>query len=154
MYSSGGVFGFDWLAISITRMVGVALHPLGAALIAVAVFEKRGVIKAYGIAIAAHAAWNGAIAVTIVAFAQEGLYADNLAWGVAMFGLLTMIGTVLLAGLVSLALAIRDDQPMQFFDVLDQLGHRSGIGALAVIATSVALPFALAMLAFPAFLAL
>jgi RsiW-degrading membrane proteinase PrsW (M82 family) len=154
LYASGGLLGADWLAISITRMVGVGLHPFGAALIAVAVFERRNVIKAYGIAIAAHASWNGAVAVTIVAFMQEGLYSDNLVWGVAMFGILTMIGTVILTGLVSMAIAIRDDEPIGFFGVLDHLGQRHGIGALAMIGTAIALPFALAMLAFPGFLAL
>jgi RsiW-degrading membrane proteinase PrsW (M82 family) len=154
LYASGGALGVDWLAISVTRMVGVALHPFGAALIAVAVFDRRNVIKAYGIAIAAHASWNGTIAVTIVAFAQEGLNSDNLVWGVAMFGVLTVIGTVILTGLVSLSVAIRDDQPVRFFGVLDRLGERQGIGALAIIATAVAFPFAVAMIAFPSFLAL
>jgi RsiW-degrading membrane proteinase PrsW (M82 family) len=154
LYASGGLLGVDWLAISITRMVGAALHPFGAALIAVAVFERRNVIKAYGTAIAAHASWNGAIAVTIVAFTQNGLSSDSLVWGVAMFGILTIIGTVILTGLVSMALAIRDDEPVWFFGVLDHLGQRRGIGALAMIASAIALPFALAMLAFPGFLAL
>lgn len=154
VYASGGLLGVDWFAISITRMIGVGLHPFGAALIAVAVFERRNIVRAYGIAIAAHASWNGTIAVTIVAYTQEGLSSENLVWGVAMFSLLTVIGTVILIGLLSLAAAIRNDQPVQFLGVLDRLGDRQGIGALAIVATAVAFPFALAMIAFPSFLAL
>jgi len=154
LYASGGVLGIDWLAISMTRMVSVALHPFGAALIAVAVFERRNIIRSYGIAVATHALWNGSVAVTIVAFSEEGLYADNLVWGVAMFGLLTMIGTVILVGFLSLAVAIRDNHQVRFLAVLDRLDQPQGIGALAVIATAVACPFAVAMLAFPNFLSL
>jgi RsiW-degrading membrane proteinase PrsW (M82 family) len=154
LYASGGVFGLDWIAISVTRMVGVALHPFGAALIAVAVFERKNIIRSYSIAVATHALWNGAIAVTIIAFAEEGLYADNFVWGVAMFGLLTMIGTMILVGFLSIAVAVRDDQPVRFLGTLDRLNQPEGIGALALIATAVAFPFALAMLAFPGFLAL
>ncbi|MCL1593944.1 MAG: PrsW family glutamic-type intramembrane protease [Actinomycetia bacterium] len=154
VYAAGGGFGFDWLPIAVTRMAGVALHPFGAALISVAVFERKNIVHSYSVAIGAHMLWNGAIAVTLIAYADSGVVADGYLWGVAMFGMLTMIGTGVFVGLLSVAASVREDEPVRVLGGLDRLGQPEGVGALALVATAIAIPFAIAMFAFPRFLSL
>ena len=154
LYAAAGGFGYSWLPIAVTRMVSVGLHPFGAALISVAIFERRNIVRSYGLAVGAHALWNGAIAVTLVAYDDNGLASDGYLWGVAMFGMLTVIGTVILLALVTVATAVRDDRPVRSLGVVDRLARPEGIGALALISTVIAIPFAIAMYAFPIFLSL
>jgi RsiW-degrading membrane proteinase PrsW (M82 family) len=166
IYASGSFWGTDWWApISVVRMSGSALHLIGTALITLAVFELRqpkdqrliSVPGAYGVALGVHAAWNGSIAVAIVLFAgheQLGLPGDALAWGIGLLTLLAAFGVVLLAALLAIARAVRNDEPLRHVASMDMLGQAEHIAAWTLVTTLLLVPIGIAVTVFPDLIAL
>jgi RsiW-degrading membrane proteinase PrsW (M82 family) len=166
IYASGSFWGTEWWApISVVRMSGSALHLLGTALITLAVFELKkpkeqrliSVPGAYGLALGVHAAWNGSIAVAILLFAgneQLGLAGDALAWGTGLLTLLAAFGVVLLAALLAIARAVRNDEPLRRIASMDSLGQSEEIAAWALLTTLLLVPIGIAVTVFPDLIAL
>jgi RsiW-degrading membrane proteinase PrsW (M82 family) len=166
IYASGSFWGTEWWApISVVRMSGSALHLLGTALITLAVFELKkpkeqrliSVAGAYGLALGVHAAWNGSIAVAILLFAgneQLGLSGDALAWGTGLLTLLAAFGVVLLAALLAIARAVRNDEPLRRIASMDSLGQSEQIAAWALLTTLLLVPIGIAVTVFPDLIAL
>jgi RsiW-degrading membrane proteinase PrsW (M82 family) len=161
IYASGSIWGTEWWApISVVRMSGSALHLVGTALITLAVFELRqpkdqrliSVPSAYGLALGVHAAWNGSIAVAIVLFAgneQLGFSGDALAWGTGLLILLAAFGVVLLASLLAIAGAVRNDEPLRHIASMDSLGRAEQIAAWTLVTTFLLVPIGIATTVFP-----
>jgi len=82
MFYEGVWYGHEWLAVTATRGIGGALHPLGAGVIALAIYDLRHgrggwgrLGGAYALAVAVHMAWNGGL---VMLYATIG---DRLATG-------------------------------------------------------------------------
>ncbi len=161
IYASGWFWRMQWWTpISVIRMGGSALHLIGAAMIALAVFELRqpkeqrliSLLGAYSLAVAIHAAWNGSIGVVIVLFAGNerlGLPDDSLGWGVGLLVLLAAFGVVLLAALLAVARAVRNDEPLQYVGSMDSLGRPEGIAAWALVTAWLLVPIGIAVTLLP-----
>ena len=168
LYASGWFFNFDfWLPVSMIRILGSALHPFGAALVSWAVFRLRAgdrgrwadLARAYGLAFAAHALWNGTIAVTqVLYFARlqfgSSLSDDAFVWGIGLLSLLTVLGIILAGGLTLAARQIRKGSDPVRPGLLTDLGRPSGITAWATVSTMLLIPAAIVVLVFPGFVAL
>jgi RsiW-degrading membrane proteinase PrsW (M82 family) len=168
LYASGWFLSFDfWLPVSVIRILGSALHPFGAALVSWAVFRLRagdsgrwaGLALAYGLAFAAHALWNGTIAVTQVLYAGRSelgsaLSDDAVAWGIGLLSLLTVLGIIVAGGLILAARQIREDDDPVRPALLADLGRPAGITAWAMVSTMLLIPAAIVVLVFPALIAL
>jgi RsiW-degrading membrane proteinase PrsW (M82 family) len=166
MYASGWFWNSSWwVPISVVRMTGSALHLLGAALIALAVFELRqprderliSLPAAYGLALGVHATWNGSIAVAIVLFAGHdrlGLADGSLGWGTALLVLLGTFGVVILAGLLAAARAVHLDQPLRSAVSMTSIGQAEGIAAWALATAWLLIPIGIAVILFPNVIAL
>lgn len=166
MYASGWLWNSSWwVPISVVRMSGSALHLLGAALIALAVFELRqpkgerliSVGAAYGLALAVHAAWNGSIAVAIVLFAGHdrlGLPDGSLGWGTTLLVMLGAFGVVILAGLLASARAVHLNQPLRRAVSMTSIGQAEGIAAWALATAWLLVPIGIAIILFPRVIAL
>jgi RsiW-degrading membrane proteinase PrsW (M82 family) len=161
IYASGSLLGTEWWApISVVRMSGSALHLIGTALVTLAVFELRrpkeqrliSLPSAYGLALGVHAAWNGTIAVAIILFAGNdrlGLSNDALAWGIGLLILLATFGAVLLAALLAVARAVRNDEPLRRIASMDSLGQSEQIAAWTLVTTLLLVPIGIAITVFP-----
>lgn len=166
IYASGSFWGTQWWTpISVVRMSGSALHLIGTALIALAVFELRkpkeqrliSLPSAYGLALGVHAAWNGSIAVAIVMFAGNerlGLPGDALAWGIGLLILLATFGVALLAALLAVARAVRNEEPLRRIASMDSLGQPEQIAAWTLVTTWLLVPVGIAVTVFPDLIAL
>ncbi|MEA3510066.1 MAG: PrsW family glutamic-type intramembrane protease [Actinomycetota bacterium] len=166
IYASGSFWGTQWWTpISVLRMSGSALHLIGTALIALAVFELRqpkeqrliSLPSAYGLALGVHGVWNGSIAVVIVMFAGNerlGLPDDALAWGVGLLILLATFGVVLLAALLAGARAVREEEPLRRIASMGSLGRAEQIAAWTLVTTWLLVPIGIAVTVFPDLIAL
>ena len=166
LYASGGFWGTQWWTpISVVRMSGSALHLLGTALIALAVFELRqpkeerliSLPVAYGLAIGTHTAWNGSIAVATVLFAGNerlGLSNDAAGWGNGLLVLLAVFGVVMLAALLAVARAVRNGEPLRQVASMDSLGQAEKIAAWALVTSWLLVPIGIAVTLFPDVVAL
>jgi RsiW-degrading membrane proteinase PrsW (M82 family) len=75
-----GIWFDGWLEVTAARGIGGALHPLGAGLVGLALFDawkgraggRRGLVGAYGAAVLLHMAWNGGL-VMLYSTLGEGL---------------------------------------------------------------------------------
>jgi RsiW-degrading membrane proteinase PrsW (M82 family) len=166
LYASGWfLWGESWLAVSLLRSVGAAIHPLGAGLVSLGVWtatqnRRPGVAFAsFGAAAAVHALWNGTIAVILVLFNERdfvagGLGGTALTWGVTLAVLLVLLGGAALAGLVGLARRVAGTEaPERVMPRLAPSGPR-GIVAWAAAMVLLLVPAAILILEFPDFLAL
>jgi RsiW-degrading membrane proteinase PrsW (M82 family) len=166
LYASGWfLWGESWLAVSLLRSVGAAVHPLGAGLVSLGVWtalrarRPGAAVASFGAAAAIHALWNGSIAVTLVLFnerdfAAGGLGGTAFTWGVTLTVLLVLIGGAALAGLVGLARRVAGDGvPDRLLPRLSASGPRA-IVAWASAAALLLVPAAILILEFPDFLAL
>lgn len=160
-YASGWMWGAEWwVPISVVRMSGSALHLLGTALIALAVFERRrpeeerlvSLPIAFAVALSIHAVWNGTIAVAIGTFAgheQLGLPNDRLGWGIGLLVLLAAYGAALLAGLLGVARLVREDVPLRSVTFADSLGQSEAIAAWVLVTAWLLVPVGIAVAVFP-----
>jgi RsiW-degrading membrane proteinase PrsW (M82 family) len=166
LYASGWfLWGESWLAVSLLRSLGAAVHPLGGGLVSLGVWtavrtrRPRAAVASFAAAAAVHALWNGSIAVTLVLFNERdfvagGLGGTALTWGVSLAVLLVLLGGAALAGLVGLARRVAGDEvPDRLLPVPAQSRPR-GIVAWAVTAALLLVPAAILILEFPDFLAL
>ena len=165
LYASGWLFSFhEWLPISVLRMTGAALHPLGAGLVALGFYRLQSggagqLLRRYGAAFGAHALWNGSVAVAIVLFADGAatglpLGGTALAWGTALTIYLGVLGGLLLAALVAVARSLGrgDDDPRLL--PLGDLARPAPVGAWALASSLLMVPVAILVLLFPGFIAL
>lgn len=164
MYATDWFLWWDgWLPISLMRMPGAALHAFGAGLVSLGLYEarhqaaqRRSLGSRYAMAFGAHALWNGAIAVTIVLFSEQGLAGSDtaaIAWGASLMILLTAVGAIVLAGLVSVTRAVaRGDRgdPLP----VGVLNRPSGVAAWSLATAAVVIPTAILIAVFPGFVAL
>lgn len=160
-YASGWMWGAEWwIPISVVRMSGSALHVLGTALIALALFERRqpkeerlvSLSGAFAVAVSTHALWNGSIAVAIVTFAgheQLGLPNDRLGWGIGLLALLAATGAVLLAALLGVARSVREGVPLRRVTSMDSIGQPEAIAAWALVTAWLLVPVGIAVTTFP-----
>ena len=166
LYATGWLWGGEWWSsIAVIRMSGSALHLLGTALVALAVFELRypkeerliSLPIAYGLALTVHAVWNGSIAVAIVLFAGHdrlGLPDDSLGWGVALLVLLAALGTVLAAALVAVARLVRADEPLHQIASMESLKQPEAIAAWVLLTAWLLVPIGIAVKVFPGLISL
>jgi RsiW-degrading membrane proteinase PrsW (M82 family) len=166
LYATGWLWGGEWwISIAVIRMSGSALHLLGTALVALAVFELRypkeerliSLPIAYGIAFTVHAVWNGSIAVAIVLFAGQdrlGLPDDSLGWGVALLVLLAAFGAVLAAALVAVARLVRDNEPLHQIASMESLRQPEAIAAWVLLTAWLLVPIGIAVKVFPGLISL
>jgi RsiW-degrading membrane proteinase PrsW (M82 family) len=168
MYAGGWFFNLDyWLPISVTRILGAGLHAFGAALVSWGIFQWRQreagrwrrLGRAYGIAFATHALWNGTIAVTQVLYAGRSelggsLSNDALAWGVSLQAFLGVLGALIAAALLLSGKRIRQEREPIHLDLMADLGRPVGIASWAMISTALLIPSAIMVLVFPGLVAL
>ncbi len=152
-------FGDDWSGVLVTRLLGSALHPFGAGLMAVAWWHvRRGEPGAaarwgryYGLAVGAHALWNGTcvVAAAVAGAWFQGWEVDLLGVteGAVLLALLAVEGIGLLAALRAIA---RRFQPADEVDdkavLLPGLPTERAIAVWGLICLVVLLPVGLGVL--------
>lgn len=166
LYATGWMWGADWwIPISVVRMSGSALHLLGTALIALAIFERRqpreqrliSLPVAYVVALSIHAAWNGSIAVAVVIFAgheQLGLPNDRLGWGIGLLALLSAVGAALFAALLGVARSVREGVPLRRVTAMGTIGQPEAIAAWVLVTAWIMVPVGIAVTMFPELISL
>jgi len=144
--------------------MGAGVHLLGCALVSLAVYRARHegagwglVARFFGIAVAIHAAWNGAIAVAIILFNEReyvagGLSGSALSWSVSLSVALGVLGVLVLGGLVVAARRLGTERKVESGWL--GLERPAGIAAWAAIAASMLVPAIILLKVFPDFLAL
>jgi RsiW-degrading membrane proteinase PrsW (M82 family) len=108
MFYEGVWAGHEWLAVTAGRGIGGALHPLGAGLIALAIYDLRHgragwgrLGGAYALAVAIHMAWNGGL---VMLYSTIG---DRLAGGGPTFALSGIEeSAIVLAWLIALSVLV------------------------------------------------
>jgi len=157
LYAVG--FGDAWSSVLVTRLLGSALHPFGAGLMAVAWWHvRRGEPGAaarwgryYGLAVGAHALWNGTCAVAAVVASEwyRGWEVDLLgvAEGAVLLALLAVEGIGLLAALRVIARRFQPaDEAGEEATLLPGLPTERTIAVWGVICLVVLLPVGLGVL--------
>ncbi len=165
LYASGAIYSNDaWVRISVMRSMGAGVHLLGCGLVSLAVYRARHedagwglVARFFGVAVAIHAAWNGAIAVAIILFNEReyvagGLSGSALSWGISLAVALGVLGVLVLGWLVVAARRLGTDRELG--STWLGLERPTGVAAWAAIAASMLVPAIILLKAFPGFLAL
>jgi RsiW-degrading membrane proteinase PrsW (M82 family) len=156
LYATGGLlFGPSWEAISATRMVGAAIHPLASGLVVMGFWEWRhgrnvGLLaRRFLSGVGVHALWNGSI--VVVGIVGQAYGVDQLLG----FGTLAVVysaglGVLAVAALwrVSASVAAGEER-LAVFEGTDAIT----IGSWMVVAASLLVPVALLFLAYPDFVA-
>ncbi len=157
LYAAG--FGDAWSGVLVVRLLGSALHPFGAGLMAVAWWHvRRGEPGAaarwgryYGLAVGAHALWNGTC---VVAAAVSGAWFQGwevdllgVAEGALLLALLAAEGIGLLAALRAIARRLRPaDEAGEKAALLPGLPTERAIAVWGLICLVVLLPVGLGVL--------
>lgn len=152
LYGFGGLF-YSWEPVVLGRMLGAAVHPLASALVAVGWWELRhGGNRAVGIrrilaGVGTHAAWNGSLVIASVA----GVAYDN-GGGSGIAALLSLIyvgviGVITAAGLWRFVAGVARDEGLPNLSPMDG----RVIALWTVLASSLLVPVAVLVLAFPDF---
>jgi len=165
LYASGGLYSSDaWVAISLGRSVGAAVHLLGTGLVSLGIYRVRregkglgSLLRLYALAVAAHAAWNGTIGVTIVLFDEReivagGLGGTALSWGITLWVALGVMGMLALGAL--LVVSRRLAQGGELADTWLGLSQPAAVAGWAALGAAMLVPAVILLLAFPRFLAL
>jgi RsiW-degrading membrane proteinase PrsW (M82 family) len=169
LYSSGWFFGSlqGWLPIAVMRMLGAGLHAFGAGILAWGFFQLRSgepgrwrrFWLSFWVALTAHGAWNGSIAVAIaLAAAREtgglrGRY-DAYAWGAVLLVLLAILGMLILGALLVAAKRIgQGESPLQALPLRDAQTPQS-IAAWSLVASALLIPATIVILVYPNVMAL
>lgn len=157
LYAAG--FGDAWSGVLVVRLLGSALHPFGAGLMAVAWWHvRRGEPGAaarwgryYGLAVGAHALWNGTC---VVAAAVSGAWFQGwevdllgVAEGAVLLALLAAEGIGLLAALRAIARRLWPaDEAGEKAALLPGLPTERAIAVWGLICLVVLLPVGLGVL--------
>jgi len=152
-------FGDAWSGVLVTRLLGSALHPFGAGLMAVAWWGvRRGEPGAatrwgqyYGLAVGAHALWNGTcvVAAAVAGAWFQGWEVDLLGVteGAVLLALLAAEGIGLLAALRAIARRVQPaDKAGEVAVLLPGLPTDRAIAVWGVICLVVLLPVGLGVL--------
>jgi RsiW-degrading membrane proteinase PrsW (M82 family) len=152
LYGFGALF-YAWEPVVLGRMLGAAVHPLASGLVVLGWWELRhggersGAIRRILAGVGTHAAWNGSLVIASVA----GIAYDNGgASGVpAVLSLVYVgvIGVISAAGLWRLTTRVAGD------GALPDLAPTDGrvLTAWAILASSLLIPVAVLVIAFPDF---
>jgi len=165
MYASGWFFSSSWwLPVAVLRSSGAALHLLGAGLISVAWYERRAgmpsrlsLARAWGIAVAIHAFWNGAIAVAILLFEERsrlGFAGSGWGWGVGLDVTLGIAGMALLGAIVLAARWAAPDDPEAVAGPIVDFARPGIIAGWAGLAALMIIPATILILVYPGFVSL
>ncbi len=152
MYGVGGLF-YAWEPVVLARMLGAAVHPLASGLVAVGWWELRNgrsrtaAVRRLASGFGVHAAWNGSLVVAAVA----GIAYDH-GGGSGMSALLSLvyvgvIGVLTAAGLWILTRRVVSDAKLSDMAPTDA----RTITAWAVLASSLLVPVAALVIAYPNF---
>lgn len=154
-YGMGGLLGFDaWEPIVLGRMLGAAVHPLASGLVVLGWWElrnaddPRAAIGRLITGVAVHAAWNGSLVITsITGIAYD--YGD--ASGSFAVVSLAYTGAI---GVLSAAALWAASSSLTGKPTTATLAPTNGraLAGWTVLASSLLVPVALLVLAFPAFL--
>jgi RsiW-degrading membrane proteinase PrsW (M82 family) len=165
LYASGAMYSNDaWVAISVMRSLGAGVHLLGCGLVSLAVYRIRhegarwGLgARFFGIAVAVHALWNGAIAVATILYNEReyvagGLSGSALSWGIGLSVALGVLGVLVLGGVVLAARRLGTGEEVESGWL--GLERPAGIAAWAAVGASMLVPAIILLKVFPDFLAL
>lgn len=152
LYALGGLF-YAWEPVVLGRMLGAAVHPLASGLVAVGWWELRnghdrqGAIRRILAGVGTHAAWNGSLVISTVAgIAYDNGGGSGVAAALSLV-YMAMMGVLAAAGLWRFTTRVVAD------DDLPDLTPTSGrvLTAWAVLASSLLIPVAVLVIAFPDF---
>ena len=157
LYAAG--FGDGWSEVLVVRLLGSALHPFGAGLMAMAWWHvRRGEPGAaarwgryYGLAVGAHALWNGTCVVVAAVTSAwfQGWEVDLLgvAEGAVLLALLAVEGIGLLAALRAIARRLQPKtESEEGASLLSSLPAERAIAVWGLICLIVLLPVGLGVL--------
>ncbi len=154
-YGMGGLFGLDaWEPIVLSRMLGAAVHPLASGLVVLAWWElrngadRRAAIGRLVVGVAIHAGWNGSLVIATVAGIA---YNDGGASG--GFAVVSLVYTGVIGVLSAAALWLTASSVNEGKAIAD-LAPTDGrvLAGWTVLASSLPVPVAVLVIAFPEFL--
>ena len=152
MYGIGGLF-YAWEPVVLARMLGAAVHPLASGLVAVGWWELRNgpdrssAVRRLAAGVGTHAAWNGSLVIASVA----GVAYDH-GGGSGVSALLSLVyvgvvGAIAAAGLWRLTTRVVAERVLPDLEPTDA----RTIAAWAVLASSLLVPVAALVIAYPNF---
>ena len=154
-YGAGGYFGFDeWEPIVLGRVLGAAVHPLASGLVVLAWWElrngtgRRGAIGRLLAGVAVHAGWNASLAVVAIAGIAYDYGGAPGTFAAASLAYTAAIGVLTAAALWFMVSVVNEDIPAA--DLAPTNGR--ALAGWTVLTSSLLVPVALLVLAFPDFL--
>ncbi len=153
LYGLGGLF-YAWEPVVLGRMLGAAVHPLATGLVAVGWWELRNghdrsaAFRRILAGVGTHAAWNGSLVITTVAgIAYDNGGGSGVAAALSLV-YMAMMGVLAAAGLWRFTTRVVADEDLP--DLTPTNGRV--LTAWAVLASSLLVPVAVLVIAFPDFM--